>query len=294
MSHLKRIVFLSLFFCISIFPVFASELDRQLDDLTKQITEDIAQSEKLTIAVLQFSNLQGKVTEFEKFIAEELTTRLVKTKKFNVVERQLLDKILEEYKLNLIGLIDPNSAKELGKLLGVSAIVCGTTTELEKTIKINARVIATETGSILSAATEELAINEDLNKLLANVISNPTITSRPVLTPAPDVEKTGYQLFWDGKRMGHEPNWTRQQAVKNLLWNTYHYPEKKVEGFYNGERLLANEEEKVGYLLFWNGELVGYEPNWTRKQAIENLLWNIQQYPEKKVEGFYNGEKLPK
>jgi TolB-like protein len=292
MSHFKRTISLFLLFCISTIPVFASEFDLKLDDLTQQITADIMPGKKTTIAVIPFSDLQGNVTQFEKYIAEELTTRLVKTKKFEVVERQLLDKILAEHKLNLTGLIETNSAKELGKLLGVSAIVCGTTTELEKTIKINARVIATETGSILTAATEEVTKNEDLKKLLANGKSSPVITPSPVLTPAPDEEKAGYQLLWDGKVVGYESKWTRKEAIKNLLWNIHQYPEKKVEGFYNGEKLPADDLEKKGYILLWDGQLVGYEPNWTRQQALENLLWNIQKYPNKKVEGFYNGEKL--
>jgi len=47
-----------------------------------------------------------------------------------------------------------------------------------------------------------------------------------------------------------------------------------------------------GYELFWDEQLVGYEPHWTRLQAIGNLLWNTTRYPKKYVRGTYDGEAL--
>jgi DNA-directed RNA polymerase subunit RPC12/RpoP len=56
-----------------------------------------------------------------------------------------------------------------------------------------------------------------------------------------DSSQQGYTLFWDGKQVGHEPNWTREQAVSNLLWNLAQYPERQVEGCFNGERFVLNQ-----------------------------------------------------
>ena len=93
-----------------------------------------------------------------------------------------------------------------------------------------------------------------------------------------------YQLFWDGVQVGMEPSWTREQAVANLEENKRAYPNKKVEGYFNGV--------KVGYELFWDNVRVGFEPSWNRTQAIANLEENKRAYPDKKVEGFLNGEKV--
>ena len=41
--------------------------------------------------------------------------------------------------------------------------------------------------------------------------------------------------------MGHEPTWSREQAIGNLLWNQTQYPDRKVEGRYNGEVLSLHD-----------------------------------------------------
>ncbi|MBG1245261.1 hypothetical protein [Nostoc sp. NZL] len=93
-----------------------------------------------------------------------------------------------------------------------------------------------------------------------------------------------YQLFWDGVQVGMEPSWTLQQAIANLEFNKKSYPDKKVEGLFNGQ--------KVGYELIWDGTRVGFEPGWTLQQAIANLEFNKKSYPDKKVEGLFNGQKV--
>ena len=54
-----------------------------------------------------------------------LTTALVKAGKFNVIERQELDKVLDEQKLGASGLVIAESAPKVGKLLGVELLVIG-------------------------------------------------------------------------------------------------------------------------------------------------------------------------
>jgi hypothetical protein len=99
-----------------------NSLNMQLDNLTGQIVTSLSQKQKSKIAVIEFSNLQGRVTEFGRYLAEELITRLYLTNRFEVIERQLLNKVLQEHRLNMTGIIDASSAKELGRILGVDAI----------------------------------------------------------------------------------------------------------------------------------------------------------------------------
>jgi len=144
----------------------ANELDSALNDLTEQIVNSLSEERKSRLAVLEFVDLKGNTTDFGRFIAEELITRLYKTKKFYVIERQLLNKVLDEHKLTSTGLIDENSAKELGKILGVDAIASGTVTELTSSVKVNSRLFSTETGSIFAVASSEIPKTSDVRKLL--------------------------------------------------------------------------------------------------------------------------------
>jgi TolB-like protein len=174
---------------ISNFAFAAEELDSKFDELTNQIVTNITLNSKSRIAVIEFSDIDGKVTALGKFVAEELTTRLFITKKFEVIERELLNKVIQEHKLSLTGIIDQATAKELGKIIGVDAIVTGTITDFGKTAKINARLIATETGAIFAAAAVEIAKDENIEKLMAKVVVEPKQES-PVVTPVkPDIVK---------------------------------------------------------------------------------------------------------
>src|SRR4051812_6983165 len=103
-----------------------ASLDQRVSELSKQISEDLTENQKRTIAVVEFEDLEGHVTTFGRFVAEELITRLYQTKKFKVIERQLLNKVIAEQKLSLAGIIDQTAAQKLGKLLGVDAIASGT------------------------------------------------------------------------------------------------------------------------------------------------------------------------
>src|SRR5207302_3918594 len=131
-------------------------LDQRMGELSKQISDGLTENQKRTIAVVEFSDLRGNVTDFGRFIAEELITRLYQTKKFKVIERQLLNKVIAEQKLSLTGVIEQSAAQRLGKVLGVGAIASGTITDLGKALRVNARLIDTATGEIFAVASAEV------------------------------------------------------------------------------------------------------------------------------------------
>jgi len=131
-------------------------LDAGMDDLAAQIIAEMDVQNKTKIAVTEFSDIEGKATVIGKYTSEELTTKLFQTRKFIVIERSLMEKVLREQKLSLSGIVDEASARKLGKILGVDAVCSGTIADLGKTIKINARLISTETGTLFSVASVEI------------------------------------------------------------------------------------------------------------------------------------------
>src|SRR5258708_6961566 len=81
-------------------------LESRIGELSKQISDGLTENQKRTIAVVEFADLRGNVTDFGRFISEDLITRLYQTKKFKVIERQLLNKVIAEQKLRLTGVIE--------------------------------------------------------------------------------------------------------------------------------------------------------------------------------------------
>lgn len=180
-------------------------LDSQLGILTQQIVSSLSQEKKSRIAVIEFSNLQGQITELGRYLAEELITRLYRTRQFDVIERQMLNKVLAEHQLGMSGIIDASSAKELGKILGVDAIATGTVTDLADRIKIHARLISTETGSVFSVASVAVNKDETVRKLLgeAQPDANNDLTKPDEAPAALDasirlIEKEGVRLEVSG------------------------------------------------------------------------------------------------
>jgi len=164
-----------------------------------------ADFKKTKIAVLDFQ-MQGEQTnskDMGKIVAEWLITGLVETGRFDVIERRLLEKLLEEQKLGVTGVIDPNSAAQLGKVLGVKIIVSGTVTSLEGYTEINARLINVDSASIIAAEKVRASSAEKLRDLVTR------ITDKIVLAFPMEgyiVQRTDRKVTIDlGKQIGVRP-----------------------------------------------------------------------------------------
>ncbi len=124
---------------------------------------------KRRVGVIDFENKTAYGQQrLGQAASDILITELVKTGKFIVVERDKVNKLMEEQKLGLMGAIDPNTAAQMGKILGLSAIVTGAISNFgvrttgseyvvvqskrqEATCTVDIRVVDAETGQILLA-----------------------------------------------------------------------------------------------------------------------------------------------
>jgi len=60
-----------------------------------------------------------------KSFGDLLTNRLFESKKFEVLDRDNLGRVMSEHSLNASGAVDTSTAVELGKLIGASALIAG-------------------------------------------------------------------------------------------------------------------------------------------------------------------------
>jgi curli biogenesis system outer membrane secretion channel CsgG len=107
-------------------------LDEGVAELATQITTSATKQEKQRIAVLPFHELDGPPTVLGTYLAEELVTKLFQLGNFKIVERQLLDRVMGELKIQRSGAIDPATAKEIGRIAAVDAIVTGASPSWER------------------------------------------------------------------------------------------------------------------------------------------------------------------
>lgn len=172
--------------------------------LTVQTTQAASEYRKIKIAVLDFQqNGAFDSADVGKIVAEWLTTSLVETGRFDVIERRLLQQIVEEQKMGKSGLIDPGSASRLGRLLGVKTVVSGTVQSYEGTYEINARLINVETGSIITAEKISASSTTRLPDLVSRISAK---IMRHFPLQGYVVQRSGDQVFIDlGMTAGVRP-----------------------------------------------------------------------------------------
>jgi TolB-like protein len=115
---------------------------------------------KKIIAIKDFEVIMGTNKEVAKYVQEDVTTALVNSGQFNVVERSKLKSVLDELQLAQTGLIDPAGVKQVGKLLGADIILTGTLAPTGDEWNVNLRVVNTETGLIAAALNKKGRLHE--------------------------------------------------------------------------------------------------------------------------------------
>jgi TolB-like protein len=154
------------------------ELQGGIQMISQQIVDTMGQENKRRLAISDLSKLDGTPSNLGRYLSERLVASLFMTKRFEVMERRQLGKLLEELKLSTSDLFDPSNAKRLGGLQGVDVLAAGSLTEMTRFVEVNARLIDTASGRVLGVATAQILKDTDVLALLGTSPS-------PVTAPAP-------------------------------------------------------------------------------------------------------------
>ncbi|HEY9799482.1 MAG TPA: CsgG/HfaB family protein [Leptolyngbyaceae cyanobacterium] len=148
--------------------------------IAQQLKSASATTEKVRIAVLDFDFSSVSNPSYLSFlpggskgVSEVLVNKLVKSGNFVVVERSQIDAILREQNLGDSGRVDASTAAQIGRILGVEAVIIGSVTQFDiqqrqsgggflgigastrdtdAYVKLNIRVVNTTTAEILLVA----------------------------------------------------------------------------------------------------------------------------------------------
>ncbi|MBI4689374.1 MAG: curli production assembly protein CsgG [Nitrospirae bacterium] len=96
-------------------------------------SEAAAKKKKIAVLDFEFATIRDRWWPGDwnlgKGISDMVVTQLVKDGTFSVIERNKLDKVLSEQKLGASGLVDASTAAQIGKILGVQAVITGSVTQ---------------------------------------------------------------------------------------------------------------------------------------------------------------------
>ncbi len=128
------------------------------------------------IAVLPFKNATAaaKRDDYGSAVADMITTALVQSKKFNVIERENIEKILKEQELWLSGIVDSGTTKKIGQITGVGFLVVGSVSKLGNYIEMDLRMLDTQTGKIILSTNGKAGSEEKLRAAINKMVKKVT------------------------------------------------------------------------------------------------------------------------
>ena len=193
--------------------------------LTVFVFAAVAQ-EKASVAVLDFVGKNVSKDDAD-ILAEFFRSELIKTVKFDVQDRNHIQKILEEQHFQGSGTTDVKNAVKIGKLANTQYVFVGTYSKLDTLFMLSIEMVNVQTGKIEKSLNHSKDNPDPKDKLdLARFLAYSFIGYG-----------VGYELFWNGNRVGFEPEWSREAAESNLQWNRKTHTGIKVEGYYNGKKM---------------------------------------------------------
>jgi hypothetical protein len=116
-------------------------------------------------------------------VRELISSALVNTGSYNIVERSLLDKVMKEQKFSNSGAVDASQASELGKLAGANIVVVSVLTAAGKRFMASIKMIDVQTASVANQKTKTLKSADEFLDIVENLMLE-TIGEAPVAQPS--------------------------------------------------------------------------------------------------------------
>ncbi|PIQ23979.1 hypothetical protein COW36_05525 [bacterium (Candidatus Blackallbacteria) CG17_big_fil_post_rev_8_21_14_2_50_48_46] len=220
MQVIHRLIVLSAFQLLLPFQPFLSE---PVKAVLLQTQENF--SEALSIAVLPFENLT-RLSEDEWMglsLAESLAGSLARLPTLQVIERSQIKRILQEQSFSQSALADSSQAPSLGKLVGARRMVLGNFQKVGERLRIQARMIAVETGQILPESVIQvegqvrdiLDLQDHLAQKLLKSFQGSTF-SAPAVSHSASANEV-HSLYYRGQYLLEKNTSADRQAAEKLF-----------------------------------------------------------------------------
>ena len=108
----------------------SSDFVKQFDGLAQKLLQEPKKGKKASYVFLDFS-ADNQNSSIEKYITDAFTESVFNTGKVKIIERDNLEKILNEQKLQSSGLVNESQAANIGNIAGIEYVCYGIIKELE-------------------------------------------------------------------------------------------------------------------------------------------------------------------
>jgi len=133
-----------------------------LEEMAEELAETLRQQNHPAVAVYPFYESGKHITEFSRVVSEDFSIALGEFKGFKIFEREYLEQMMKEHRLNAEGLIDPRTAKRFGMLIAADYYITGKINILNYSFRLSIFAINTETGERIFGRSRIIPLNADL------------------------------------------------------------------------------------------------------------------------------------
>ena len=157
----------------------------ELSDLANKLVQEKLDGSKPSYAFVALTT-DYKNTLVDNYITDALSEAMFNTGKIKIIERKNLETILAEQKFQSSGLVNEQTAKDIGMIAGVDFVCYGTLKDIEDVFTVNARVIDVETGEIAAMSRVNITKDAYLSKQPQSAVgssTSSTITTTSVTSP---------------------------------------------------------------------------------------------------------------
>jgi PBP1b-binding outer membrane lipoprotein LpoB len=109
--------------------------------------------EKTIIAVLSVSS---RDRESAVFVMDEIEFQLLDSRKFEMVDRKMIDSIRSEQSFQASGEVSDDSAVSIGNMLGANIVITGTITGSADAQRLTLKALDVKTAKIVVMAREQI------------------------------------------------------------------------------------------------------------------------------------------
>lgn len=139
-------------------------------ELTNQLSASLRNTQFKRIGIAEFTPTGGAGIKLGPYLSDKLTAGIAQSGNVEIIERSKLDLIIAEQRLGQTGLVDENSAQQVGRLLGIQAFVLGNYTVVGKYVDVNARLVDAGTGKVVSVSSVKIKKEDDIAELFEPLV----------------------------------------------------------------------------------------------------------------------------
>jgi len=133
---------------------------------------EVPEGEKINIAVTDFEARAPLSQSEAAFISDFVRSDVVKTGRFNVIDKNNMDKVLAEQGFQQTGCSTAECAVQIGKILNVKMMAVGSCGQLLGKYIITMNIIDVESAKIIFSDDVSVANPDDLRKTITELIGN--------------------------------------------------------------------------------------------------------------------------